>query len=157
MTPAISELEDAGFAYELLHYEHDPSVGSYGGEAVSKLGLNGEAVFKTLMSELNTGEFVVCLIPVSSSLNLKAVAKAAGVKKASMADGKVAERRTGYVLGGISPFGQSRRHRTFVEKIALSMDAIYVSAGKRGQEIRIVPNAFTVLLDASFVTLTNYD
>ena len=157
MTPAISELEDAGFAYELLHYEHDPSVGSYGGEAVSKLGLNGEAVFKTLMSELNTGEFVVCLIPVSSSLNLKAVAKAPGVKKASMADGKVAERRTGYVLGGISPFGQSRRHRTFVEKIALSMDAIYVSAGKRGQEIRIVPNAFTVLLDASFVTLTNYD
>ena len=157
MTPAISELEDAGFAYELLHYEHDPSVGSYGGEAVSKLGLNGEAVFKTLMSELNTGEFVVCLIPVSSSLNLKAVAKAAGVKKASMADGKVAERRTGYVLGGISPFGQSRRHRTFVEKIALSMDAIYVSAGKRGQEIRIVPAAFSALLDASFVTLTKYD
>ena len=157
MTPAISELEDAGFAYELLHYEHDPSVGSYGGEAVSKLGLNGEAVFKTLMSELNTGEFVVCLIPVSSSLNLKAVAKAAGVKKASMADGKVAERRTGYVLGGISPFGQRRRHRTFVEKIALSMDAIYVSAGKRGQEIRIVPDAFSALLDASFVTLTKYD
>ncbi len=157
MTPAISELEDAGFAYELLHYEHDPSVGSYGGEAVSKLGLNGEAVFKTLMSELNTGEFVVCLIPVSSSLNLKAVAKAAGVKKASMADGKVAERRTGYVLGGISPFGQSRRHRTFVEKIALSMDALYVSAGKRGQEIRIVPAAFSALLDASFVTLTKYD
>ena len=157
MTPAISELEDAGFAYELLHYEHDPSVGSYGGEAVSKLGLNGEAVFKTLMSELNTGEFVVCLIPVSSSLNLKAIAKATGVKRASMADGKVAERRTGYVLGGISPFGQSRSHRTFVDKIALSMDSIYVSAGKRGQEIRIVPNAFTVLLDASFVTLTNYD
>ena len=157
MTPAISELDDAGFEYELLHYDHDPSVGSYGGEAVSKLGLNEEAVFKTLMTELNTGEFVVCLIPVSSSLNLKAVAKAAGVKKASMADGNVAERRTGYVLGGISPFGQSRRHRTFVEKIALSMESIYVSAGKRGQEIRIVPNAFSVLLDASFVTLTNYD
>ena len=157
MTPAISELDDAGFEYELLHYDHDPSVGSYGGEAVSKLGLNEEAVFKTLMTELNTGEFVVCLIPVSSSLNLKAVAKAAGVKKASMADGNIAERRTGYVLGGISPFGQSRRHRTFVEKIALSMESIYVSAGKRGQEIRIVPNAFSVLLDASFVTLTNYD
>ena len=157
MTPAISELEDAGFEYELLHYDHDPSVGSYGGEAVSKLGVNEEAVFKTLMSELNTGEFVVCLIPVPSSLNLKAVAKAAGVKKASMADGKVVERRTGYVLGGVSPFGQSRRHRTFVEKIALSMESIYVSAGKRGQEIRIVPNAFSALLDASFVTLTNYD
>ena len=157
MTPAISELENAGFEYELLHYDHDPSFGSYGSEAARKLGLNGEAVFKTLMSELNTGEFVICLIPVSSSLNLKAIAKAAGVKRASMADGKVAERRTGYVLGGISPFGQSRRHRTFVDKIALSMDSIYVSAGKRGQEIRIVPNAFTVLLDASFVTLTNYD
>ena len=157
MTPAISELEDAGFEYELLHYDHDPSVGSYGGEAANKLGLNEETVFKTLMSELSTGELVICLIPVSSSLNLKAVAKAAGVKRASMADGKVAERRTGYVLGGISPFGQSRRHRTFVEKIALSMGSIYVSAGKRGQEIRIAPNAFSALLDASFVTLTNYE
>ena len=157
MTPAISELEDAGFEYELLHYNHDPSVGSYGGEAVSKLGLNEKSVFKTLMSELNTGEFVVCLIPVSSSLNLKAVAKAAGAKRASMADGKVVERRTGYVLGGISPFGQSRRHRTFVEKLALSMNSIYVSAGKRGLEICVVPQAFAALLDASFVTLTNYD
>ena len=71
MTPAISELEDAGFEYELLHYDHDPSVGSYGGEAANKLGLNEETVFKTLMSELNTGELVICLIPVSSSLNLK--------------------------------------------------------------------------------------
>ena len=140
-----------------MNYHYDPSVGSYGTDAASKLGLNSEAVFKTLMSELNTGEFIVCLIPVSSSLDLKAAARAAGVKRASMADGKVAERRTGYVLGGISPFGQSRSHRTFVDKIALSMDSIYVSAGKRGQEIRIVPNAFTVLLDASFVTLTNYD
>ena len=157
MTPAISELEDAGFEYELLHYDHDPSVGSYGGEAANKLGLNEETVFKTLMSELNTGELVICLIPVSSSLNLKAVAKAAGVKRASMADGKVAERRTGYVLGGISPFGQSRRHRTFVEQTALSMDSIYVSAGRRGQEIRIAPDAFSALLDASFVTLINYD
>ncbi len=157
MTPAISELEDAGFEYELLQYDHDPSAGSYGDEAVSKLGLNEKSVFKTLMSELNTGEFVVCLIPVSSSLNLKAVAKAAGAKRASMADGKVVERRTGYVLGGISPFGQSRRHRTFVEKLALSMNSIYVSAGKRGLEICVVPQTFAALLDASFVTLTNYD
>ena len=157
MTPAISELEDVGFEYELLQYDHDPSAGSYGDEAVSKLGLNEKSVFKTLMSELNTGEFVVCLIPVSSSLNLKAVAKAAGAKRASMADGKVVERRTGYVLGGISPFGQSRRHRTFVEKLALSMNSIYVSAGKRGLEICVVPQTFAALLDASFVTLTNYD
>ena len=102
------------------------------------------------------GEFVVCLIPVSSSLNLKAVARAAGVKRASMADGKVAERRTGYVLGGISPFGQNRRHRTFVEELALSLSSIYVSAGKRGLEIRVVPQVFSALLDASFVRLTNY-
>ena len=156
MTPAISELEDAGCKYELFHYHHDPSAGSYGGEAVSKLGLDNERVFKTLLSELNTGEFVVCLIPVSSFLNLKAVARAAGVKRASMADGKVAERRTGYVLGGISPFGQNRRHRTFVEELALSLSSIYVSAGKRGLEIRVVPQVFSALLDASFVRLTNY-
>ena len=80
MTPAISELENAGFEYELLNYHYDPSVGSYGTDLASKLGLNSEAVFKTL-SELNTGEFIVCLIPVSSSLDLKAVARELELKE----------------------------------------------------------------------------
>ena len=96
-------------------------------------------------------------MPVGSSLNLKAVAKAAGVKRASMADSKEAERKTGYVLGGISPFGQSRVYRTFVDEHALSMETIYVSAGKRGLEICIGREAFSALLDASFVTLTVYE
>tara|TARA_S200000501_G_scaffold233193_1_gene218729 strand:+ start:587 stop:1060 length:474 start_codon:yes stop_codon:yes gene_type:complete len=157
MTPALSFLDTAGFDYELLRYEHDPSEGSYGGEAVDKLGLDDQRVFKTLVSKLSTGEIVICVVPVGSSLNLKAVAKAAGVKRASMADGKEAERKTGYVLGGISPFGQSRVYRTFVDEHALSMETIYVSAGKRGLEICIDPEAFSALLDASFVTLTVYE
>jgi Cys-tRNA(Pro)/Cys-tRNA(Cys) deacylase len=157
MTPAISELDKAGIKYELLHYDHDPSTQSYGDEAANKLGLDTQSVFKTLLSELSTGEVVVCLIPVSASLNLKALAKAAGVKRASMADSKVAERKTGYVLGGISPFGQNHQHRTFVEEYALSMSSIYVSAGRRGLEIRVAPDTFSVLLDASFVTLINHD
>ena len=105
MTPALSFLDTAGFDYELSRYEHDPSEGSYGGEAVGKLGLDDQRVFKTLVSKLSTGEIVICVVPVGASLNLKAVAKAAGVKRASMADRKEAERKTGYVLGGISPFG----------------------------------------------------
>jgi Cys-tRNA(Pro)/Cys-tRNA(Cys) deacylase len=157
MTPAISDLDKAGIKYELLHYDHDPSTQSYGDEAANKLGLDTQSVFKTLLSELSTGEVVVCLIPVSASLNLKAWAKAAGVKRASMADSKVAERKTGYVLGGISPFGQNHQHRTFVEEYALSMSSIYVSAGRRGLEIRVAPDTFSVLLDASFVTLINHD
>ena len=157
MTPALSFLDTAGFDYELLRYEHDPSEGSYGREAVGKLGLDDQRVFKTLVCKLSTGEIVICVVPVGSSLNLKAVAKAAGVKRASMANGKEAERKTGYVLGGISPFGQSSVYRTFVDEHALSMETIYVSAGKRGLEISIDPEAFSALLDASFVTLTVYE
>ena len=157
MTPALSFLDGAGFDYEILRYEHGPSEGSYGGEAVSELGLDDQRVFKTLVCKLSTGEIVICIVPVGSSLNLKAVAKAAGVKRASMANGKEAERKTGYVLGGISPFGQSSVYRTFVDEHALSMETIYVSAGKRGLEICIGREAFSALLDASFVTLTVYE
>jgi len=157
VTPAILALEIVSQPYRLLHYSHTGSGLGYGEEAVAELGLDPKKVFKTLLAELHNGEIVVCVVPVSSLLNLKALSKVTKVKRAIMAPKSIAQKRTGYVLGGISPFGQTRSHRTFVDESALGFDEVYVSAGKRGLEICVAPEAFSALLGASFVTLTVHE
>ena len=87
-------------------------------------------------------------------IHLKAIARAAGAKRATMADPAAAARRTGYVLGGISPFGQRHRHRTFVDESAQWYDEVFVSGGRRGLEVVVAPSAFVRLLEATFVDLT---
>lgn len=154
MTPAILALEAVKQPYRLLHYSHNGSGLGYGEEAVAELGLDPKKVFKTLLAELHNGEIVVCVVPVSFLLNLKALSKVTKVKKAVMAPKSVAQKRTGYVLGGISPFGQTRSHRTFIDESALGFDEVYVSAGKRGVELAIDPEVFSVVLDATFTRLT---
>jgi len=154
VTPAIIDLSEAKQDFRILEYEHGSLGRGYGEEAVEELGLNPSRVFKTLLAELQDGEIVVCVVPVSSLLNLKALAKAAGVKKASMAEISVAERRTGYVAGGISPFGQTRRHKTFVDLSASTFDEVYVSGGKRGLEVAISPSSFEEVLGATYASLT---
>lgn len=157
MTPAIHALDEANIQYQLLEYSHERSNDGFGNEAVEKLGLSDDVVFKTLLVQLSSQEIIVCLVPVGLSLNLKAVARAAGVKKAALAPIRTAEKRTGYVTGGISPFGQLREHRTFIDKSAFPLNLIYVSAGRRGLEVCVPPEAFSVLLGATFVTLTDYE
>ena len=154
MTPAILALEAVNQPYRLLHYSHTGSGLGYGEEAVAELGLDPKKVFKTLLAELHNGEIVVCVVPVSFLLNLKALSKVTKVKKAVMAPKSIAQKRTGYVLGGISPFGQTRSHRTFIDESALAFDEVYVSAGKRGVELAIDPEVFSVVLDATFTRLT---
>jgi len=154
VTPAILALEAANQPYRLLHYSRTGNGLGYGEEAVAELGLDPSKVFKTLLAELNHGEIVVCVVPVPYLLNLKALSKATNVKKASMAPQSIAQKRTGYIVGGISPFGQTRSHRTFVDETASAFDEIYVSAGKRGVELAITPEAFSVVLDATFTRLT---
>ncbi|HEY5700631.1 MAG TPA: YbaK/EbsC family protein, partial [Gammaproteobacteria bacterium] len=104
MTPAVKALQRAGVAFELDEYAHDPRAQSYGLEAAQALGLDPEGVYKTLLAQVDARELVVAIVPVITTLNLKALAKAAGGKRAEMAKPADAERATGYVLGGISPF-----------------------------------------------------
>ena len=96
-------------------------------------------MFKTLLAELDGRELVVAIVPVDAMLNLKALAKAAGGKRAQMADPAAAERSTGYVRGGISPFGQRKRLRTFVDESVSALETVHVSGGRRGLEIAIAP------------------
>jgi len=142
MTPAINTAEQARIIYTVHEYAHDPTAVSYGLEAAEALGLEPARVFKTLLVSLQGGQatLAVGIVSVDRQLDLKAIAAAAGSKKAAMADPKEAERATGYVLGGISPLGQKRRLLTIVDDTAMNFETVYVSAGRRGLEIELSPS-----------------
>ncbi|WP_248761522.1 Cys-tRNA(Pro) deacylase [Pseudarthrobacter sp. SSS035] len=137
-TPATAALAAAGVPFVLHPYAHDPSAASYGTEAAGALGIAPETVFKTLMVEVE-GRLAVGVVPVSGNLDLKAFAAALGARKASMADPAAAERRTGYVLGGISPLGQRQSSPTVVDSSALNLGTMLVSGGKRGLDVELAP------------------
>ncbi|GAA3640126.1 Cys-tRNA(Pro) deacylase [Streptomyces chitinivorans] len=124
--------------FTLHSYEHDPAAPSYGEEAAEALGLDPGQVFKTLVADVD-GALTVAVVPVSGSLDLKALAAAAGGKRAAMADPAAAERATGYVRGGISPLGQRRALPTVVDASAEGHATVCVSAGRRGLEIELAP------------------
>lgn len=146
-TRATVVLRRAGVAFTEHSYAHDAGASSYGMEAADALGLDPEQVFKTLLATVDT-RLVVGIVPVSGSLDLKAVAAAVGGKKATMADLADAERATGYVVGGISPLGQKKRLTTVVDDSARSLETVYVSGGKRGLDLGLAPHDLVRLLDA---------
>ena len=137
-TPATVALAAAGIHFTPHAYEHDAANGNFGLEAASALGLDPEQVFKTLLTDVD-GVLTVAIVPVTGKLDLKALAAAVGGKKAEMADPRVAERKTGYVVGGISPIGQKNRHTTVLDETAELFDTIYVSGGRRGFDIELAP------------------
>jgi len=137
MTPALDLLKKHRAEHRVHSYEHDPKSASYGLEAAEKLGLDPQQVFKTLLASSEKGELLVAVVPVVGTLDLKALAHAAGVKKCEMADPAVAQRATGYLVGGISPLGQKKRLRTFIDDSAQNFATIHVSAGRRGLEVEL--------------------
>ncbi|MFE9566157.1 Cys-tRNA(Pro) deacylase [Streptomyces sp. NPDC006487] len=147
-TPAIVALTAAGADFTVHAYEHDPAHPSYGEEAAQALGVSPAQVFKTLLADVD-GSLVVAVVPVSGSLDLKALASAVGGKRASMADPALAERTTGYVLGGISPLGQRKRLRTVLDASASGFPTICVSAGRRGLEVELAPATLADLTSAT--------
>ena len=155
MTPAINSAKKAKIAFTVHEYQHDPGSESYGEEAAAALGLDQAQVFKTLLVSLtgHKSQLGVAVIPVSHQLSLKAIAKAFGAKKAEMADPKIAERTTGYIVGGISPIGQKKALPTIIDSSAELQPQINVSAGKRGLEIELSPHDLAKLTRASFADI----
>ena len=152
MTPAIRALDRAGVAYRIHEYARGEELRDFGREAADALGLPAEQVFKTLVVDGDDG-LAVAVIPVSCRLSLKAVAAALGWKRASMADPAVAQRASGYVVGGISPIAQKRALRTVIDETAALFDAIYVSGGRRGLDIELAPSALIELLGATLADI----
>ena len=137
-TPATRMLDEANVPYIVRHYEHDDGAPSYGLEAAEKLELPPEAVYKTLMVDLG-GRLAVAMVPVALNLDLKKFAALMGVRKAVMADRHEAEKRTGYVVGGISPLGQKHPSRAGIDNRVELLDTVYVSGGRRGLQIGLSP------------------
>jgi len=141
LTPAINLLKKKKIKHNVHSFKHDPNFGAYGDEVVEKLGFEAERVFKTIIVALDGNGKNLCgaIVPVTGLTDLKHVAKAAGAKKAAMADPKEAERATGYVTGGISPVGHKKRIPLLLDAQAMDHTTIMVSGGKRGLELEIAP------------------
>lgn len=155
MTPAINLAKKKKIAHQIHQYSHDPRAESFGLEAVEALGQDPAKVFKTLLFCINgdAKNLAVAVIPVDRKLNLKQAAKAAGAKKAEMANPDIAQKITGYVVGGISPLGQKKLLPTFIHQSAEQQETVCVSAGKRGVEIELAPKDLASLIRGQFVQL----
>ncbi|HDY7790780.1 TPA: Cys-tRNA(Pro) deacylase [Vibrio vulnificus] len=155
MTPAINLAKKKKVPHTIHEYQHDPRAASYGLEAAEVLGQDPKKVFKTLLFCLNceAKNLAVAIIPVDQKLNLKLAAKAANGKKADMADPEIAQKTTGYVVGGISPLGQKKALPTFLHISAEQQETICVSAGKRGLEIELAPKDLLMLTRGHFAEL----
>jgi Cys-tRNA(Pro)/Cys-tRNA(Cys) deacylase len=137
-TPATVVLNTERVAHALHPYEVSPASPNYGALVAEALGVAPERLFKTLVAEVD-GSLVVGVVPVTGDLDLKALAVAAGGKRAALADRAAAERSSGYVRGGISPLGQRKRLPTVIDDSARRLDLMYVSAGRRGLQVSLAP------------------
>lgn len=157
-TPATQAVARAGIEHRVHRYDNDPNSVSYGSEAVDalagELGLEAGQIFKTLVITTSDGKLAVAVLPVPAMLSLKAAAGALGAAKAVLADRTVAQRSTGYVLGGISPLGQRKRLPTVIDASATSWDRVLCSAGRRGLEIELDPADLVRLTGAVVAPIT---
>jgi Cys-tRNA(Pro)/Cys-tRNA(Cys) deacylase len=151
-TPAIAALVRAKAPYTLHPYHHDPATTAFGDEVVAALGWDPARVFKTLVASVD-GSLVVGIVPVAAHLDLKALAAAAGGKKAQMAKVADAERSSGYVAGGISPLGQRKALPTVIDNSVTGFDTVMVSAGKRGLQVELAPADLITLCRATVATI----
>lgn len=147
-TPATALLAKRKIVHELHTYDHDPKHESYGTEAAEALGVEPARVFKTLVADVD-GKLTVGVVPVTGQLDLKALAAAAGGKRARMADAGAAQRATGYVLGGISPLGQRSRLPVVIDSSVRDFQTVFCSGGRRGLELELAPADLIELTSAT--------
>jgi Cys-tRNA(Pro)/Cys-tRNA(Cys) deacylase len=149
-TPAMVMLERSGIEFAVHAFDHDlvdaEELG-YGRAAAHALGVDESRVFKTLLAQSEKSA-VVAIVPVSSQLSLKALAQVLGVKRCEMVPANDAQRITGYVVGGISPFGQKKKLLTVVDESAIDLSTMFVSGGRRGLDIEVAPTELIRVLDA---------
>lgn len=147
-TPATMAMEKSGRPFTLLDYVYDPNAASIGLQAAAALGLPPTQVFKTLVVQAGD-EALVAIVPSDREVSLKALAAVAGKKSLAMMKPADAERITGYKVGGISPLGQKKRLRTFLDSSALALDFLVVNGGQRGLQIKATPADLLAATQAS--------
>ena len=152
-TPAAAALsaEGAVFLQHRCNIDHDGAPP--GLQVAEQLGVDAARVFRTLVASA-AGELVIAICPVTARLDTKALAAGFGAKSAELVDAATAQRATGYVVGGISPFGQRRRLPTVLDLSATNWDTIFVSGGRRGLEIELAPADIIRVTSARVLALT---
>lgn len=148
-TPATTALLAADIDFTEIPYTHHDHSTDFGDEAVRETGADPERVFKTLIVATTPGQLAVAVVPVSGHLDLKAMAQACGVKRVELAPVAVAQRSSGYVVGGVSPIGQRTPLPTVIDTSAANHDTILVSGGRRGLQIAIAPDDLVRITDAT--------
>jgi Cys-tRNA(Pro)/Cys-tRNA(Cys) deacylase len=149
-TRATELLNRRDVPHTVHEYETDgAAAGShrYGEEAARALGVDPMLIFKTLVVELD-GSLAIAIVPVAAELDLKRFASVLGGRRAALAERAVAERATGYVIGGISPLGQRRTLATVLDASAAAHATMYVSAGRRGLQVELAPGDLVALTGA---------
>lgn len=157
MTPAVDAARAAGVEVGIHPYDHDPSHPSYGLEAAQALGVDPGDVVKTLVVALSDERFGLVVVPVITTVELKAAAVALGAKRAVMATEQQAERVTGYVVGGISPLGTRRPLPTAIDETVMANDLVYCSGGRRGLDISLAPSDLVRLAGAVVAPVAKWD
>lgn len=154
-TRATSALDRLGVTYIAHEYRVSERVGAGYGEAVAAaIGLPPERVLKTLVAEVD-GFHVVAVVPVGSRLSTRLLARAAGGKRAEMAPPDAAERITGYVTGGISPFGQKHSLPLYLDDSVVESDNVAVSGGARGLQLEVSSQDLIRATAATIAPLTD--
>lgn len=138
-TNAMRLLDRYKIKYSVSLYEHNGNEAVDGISVANCLNEDPNKVFKTLVTQANTKELFVFMLPVNHELNLKKCAKVAGVKKVDMIHVKDINKITGYIRGGCSPLGMKKVFSTFIHETALTFDSIYFSGGKIGCQIQMNP------------------
>ena len=151
-TRATQFLDKAGVKYDLVTYDYDPDADRIGMQAAEAIGAEPFRVLKTLMAEVD-GKPVCVVVPSDREVSMKKLAAAFGGKHAAMMKPVLAEKLTGYVVGGISPFGQKKQVPTAIEEEALAHEAVYMNGGQRGLQVQLKPADAVKALDAKAVSL----
>ena len=151
-TRATQALTAAGTAFTVHSYDYDPDAEKVGLQAAEALGADPGGVLKTLMI-LVDGKPACAVIPSNRELSMKKAAAAFGGKSAQMMKPADAERATGYVVGGISPFGQKKRVPTAIEAEAMELAMVFINGGQRGLQVRLAPGDAATVLGAVVVAL----
>ncbi|WP_418462587.1 Cys-tRNA(Pro) deacylase [Frisingicoccus sp.] len=152
-TNAMRLLEQAGIAFRIETYEFDEEHLS-GEHVASQVSLPADQIFKTLVVRGDKQGVMVFCIPVTMELDLKKAAKAAGDKKIEMTHVKELLGLTGYIRGGCSPVGMKKKYPTWIDETAMLYDEIAVSAGVRGAQIIINPEALKIFTEAVYADVT---
>lgn len=151
-TNAARLLDAAGIAYELVPYAVDEN-NLAADHVAEQLGEDIEQVFKTLVLRGDRNGFFVCVIPGNFEVDLKVAAQISGNKNCEMLHVKELLPTTGYIRGGCSPIGMKKPFPTFIHESALLYDYIYVSAGIRGLQLKIDPQALIDFVGADIYPL----